>query len=115
VRRVPSSLGKFSGRTKTDDASPQPIVAQAVSVMLPGSETIYEGTIVGLLASQRGRRIVLIRLAVEHGPRQDDFRAPWFMKQPALEEWAEVAQFPKALQHACFPREGDSKSSSEMK
>jgi len=114
VRRVASSLGKFSGRTKTDDASPQPTVAQAVSVMFPGNETVYEGTIVGLLASQRGRRIVLVRLAVENGPRQDDFRAPWFTKRPALEEWAEVAQFPRALQHACFPREGDSKSSSEM-
>ena len=83
--------------------------------MFPGHETVYEGTIVGLLASQRGRRIVLVRLAVENGPRQDDFRAPWFMKRPVVEEWAEGAQFPKALQHACFPREGDSKSSSEMK
>ena len=114
MRRVASSLIKFSGRTKIDDASPQPTVAQAVSVMFPGNETVYEGTIVGLLASQRGRRIVLVRLAVENGPRQDDFRAPWFTKRPALEEWAEVAQFPRALQHACFPREGDSKSSSEM-
>ena len=92
-----------------------PIVKLAMSVMFPGNETIYEGTIVGLLASQRGRRIVLVRFAVENGPRQDDFRAPWFMKRPAVEEWAEVAQFPKALQQACFPRDGDSKSSSEMK
>jgi len=65
--------------------------------------------------SRASRSIVLVRLAVENGPRQDDFRAPWFMKRPALEEWAEVAQFPKAFQQACFPREGDSKSSSEMK
>jgi len=111
VRRVASSLLKFSGRTKAEDASLPPIVEQEVSVMFPGNETVYDGTIVGLLASQRGRRIALVRLAVENGPRQDDFRAPWFMKRPALEEWAEVAQFPKALQHACFPREGDSKSS----
>ena len=115
MRRVASSLVKLSGRTKTNDASPQPTVTQAVCVMFPGNETVYDGTIVGLLASQRGRRIVLVRLAVENGPRQDDFRAPWFLKRPALEEWAEVAQFPKALQQACFPREGDSKSSSEMK
>jgi hypothetical protein len=78
--------------------------------MFPGNETVYDGTIVGLLASQRGRRIVLVRLALENGPRQDDFRAPWFMKRPALEEWAEVAQFPKALQQACFPREGERES-----
>ena len=115
MRRVPSSLVTLSGRTKTNDASLQPVVAQAVSVMFPGNETVYEGTIVGLLASQRGRRIVLVRLAVENGPRQDDFRAPWFTKRPAVEEWAEVAQFPKALQQACFPRKGDSTSSSEMK
>ena len=112
MRRVPSSLVKLSGRTKADDASPQPTVAQAVSVMFPGNETVYDGTIVGLLASQRGRRIVLVRLAVENGPRQDDFRAPWFMKRPALEEWAEVAQFPKSLQQACFPHEGESGKSS---
>ena len=110
TRRVPSSLIVLSGRTKTNDASPQPTVAQAVSIMFPGNETVYDGTIVGLLASQRGRRIVLVRLAVENGPRQDDFRAPWFMKRPALEEWAEVAQFPKSLQQACFPREGESES-----
>ena len=110
MRRVPSSLVEVSDRTKTNDASLQPVVAQAVSVMFPGNETVYEGTIVGLLASQRGRRIALVRLAVENGPRQDDFRAPWFMKRPAVEEWAEVAQFPKALQHACFPREGESGS-----
>ena len=110
MRRVPSSLGKLSGRTKIDDASPQPTVAQAVSVMLPGNETVYDGRIVGLLASQRGRRIALVRLAVENGPRQDDFRAPWFLKRPVLEEWAEVAQFPKSLQQACFPREGESGS-----
>jgi len=115
VRRVASSLIKFSGRTKIDDASPQPTVAQAVRVMFPGNETVYDGTIVGLLASQRGRRIVLVRLAVENGPRQDDFRAPWFMKRPAVEEWAEVAQFPKALQQACFPREGESGKSSRVK
>jgi len=60
VRRVTSSLIKFSGCTKADDASLQPIVEQAVSVMFPGNETVYDGTIVGLLASQRGRRIVLV-------------------------------------------------------
>ncbi len=98
------SLIKLSGRTKADDPSPQPIVELPVSVMFPGNETVYDGTIVGLLASQRGRRIVLARLAVERGPRQDDFRAPWFPKRPAVEDWAEVAQFPKALQQACFPR-----------
>jgi hypothetical protein len=115
MRRITSSLVKFPGRTKTDDSSPQPIVEQEVSVMFPGNETVYDGTIIGLLASQRGRRIALVRLAVENGPRQDDFRAPWFMKRPAVEEWAEVAQFPKAFQQACFPRAGNSKSSSEMK
>ena len=104
-RRVPTSLVPLSGRAKTDHASPQPIVALPVSVMFPGNETVYDGTIVGLLASQRGRRIALVRLAVEDGPRQDDFRAPWFVKRPGVEEWAEVAQFPKALQQACFPRD----------
>ena len=82
------------------------------NVMFPGNATVYEGTIVGLLASQRGRRIVLVRLAVENGPRQDDFRAPWFPKRPAVEEWAEVAQFPRSLQQACFPREDERASSS---
>jgi hypothetical protein len=95
---------------RADVASPQPIVAMLVSVMFPGNATVYDGTIVGLLVSQRGRRIVLVRLAVENGPRQDDFRAPWFRKQPAVEEWAEVAQFPKALQQACFPHEAESSS-----
>ena len=108
--RHTSSLVTLSGRTKTGAASLQPIVAQAVSVMFPGNETVYDGRIVGLLASQRGRRIALVRLAVENGPRQDDFRAPWFRKRPALEEWSEVAQFPKSLQQACFPREGESGS-----
>lgn len=60
---------------------------------------VYDGTIVGLLPSQCGRRIALVRLAVENGPRQDDFRAPWFTKRP---EWAEVAQFPKSLQPPAF-------------
>ena len=105
VRRVPSSLTALSGRAKTADASLQPLVQMAVSVMFPGNEAVYDATIVGLLASQRGRRIALVRLAVENGPRQDDFRAPWFTKQPGVEEWAEVAQFPKSLQQACFPRE----------
>src|SRR5689334_21866471 len=96
-QRVPASLVKLPGRAKTADTSSQPVVQMAVSVMFPNA-TVYEGTIVGLLASQRGRRIVLVRLSVEDGPRQDDFRAPWFPKRPAVEEWAEVAQFPKALQ-----------------
>ncbi len=85
------------------DAS-QPAVGLAVSVMFPGQDGIYDATIVGLLASQRGRRIALVRLAVEHGPREDDFRAPWFARRPDVAEWAEVAQMPKALQAACFPR-----------
>ena len=107
------SLPNARGRAKTADASSQqPVVQMPVSVMFPGNATVYEGTIVGLLASQRGRRIVLVRLAVEDGPRQDDFRAPWFPKRPDLEEWAETAQFPKALQQACFPREGARASSS---
>jgi hypothetical protein len=38
VRRVASSLIKFSGSTKTHDASLQPIVEQAVSVMFPGDD-----------------------------------------------------------------------------
>ena len=76
-----------------------------VSVMFLGNDTVYHGTIVGLLASQRGRRIALVRLAVKKGPRQDDFRAAWFPQRPAVDEWAEVAQFPKSLQQACFPRE----------
>lgn len=97
-------------RAKTADASLQPVVQMAVSVMFPGNATVYDGTIVGLLASQRGRRIALVRLAVENGPRQDDFRAPWFVKRPGVEEWAEVAQFPKSLQQACVPREGESAS-----
>lgn len=112
VRRVTSSLVKFADRTKGNDASLLPVVEMAVSVMFPGNETVYDGTIVGLLASQRGRRIALVRLAVENGPRQDDFRAPWFMTRPAVEEWGEVAQFPKSLQQACFPREGERGSSS---
>lgn len=105
--RVPISLVTRLGGAKTADAPSRPVVQMAVSVMFPGNETVYDGTIVGLLASQRGRRIVLVRLAVENGPRQDDFRVPWFPKRPAVEEWAEVAQFPKALQHACFPRDGE--------
>jgi hypothetical protein len=72
--------------------------------MLPGNATVYFATIVGLLASQRGRRIALIGLAVEDGPRQDDFRAPWFGEPLGVEEWAEVAQFPRSLQQACFRR-----------
>ena len=56
MRRVASSLLTFSGRTKANEASLPPIVAQAVSVMFPGNETVYEGTIVELLASQRGSR-----------------------------------------------------------
>jgi hypothetical protein len=32
------------------------------------------------------------------------------MKRPALEDWAEVVQFPKSLQQACFPREGERES-----
>jgi hypothetical protein len=72
---------------------------------VPRQWAVYDGAIVGLLASQRGRRIALVRLAIENGPRQDDFRAPWFVKRPGVEEWAEIAQFPKALQQACFPRD----------
>lgn len=81
------------------------MVELAVSVMFPGNGTVYDGTIVGLLASQRGRRIALVRLAVENGPRQDDFRAPWFPRRPGLAEWAEVAQLPTSFQAACFPQE----------
>ena len=109
-RRVPTSLVARFGHTTTVDASRTPVVQMTVGVMFPGNETIYDGTIVGLLASQRGRRIALVRLAVENGPRQDDFRAPWFTKRPGSAEWAEVAQFPKLLQQACFPREGEPES-----
>ncbi len=112
TRKVPGPLTALPGRATTADTSSQPVVQMPVSVMFPGNATVYEGTIVGLLASQRGRRIVLVRLAVENGPRQDDFRAPWFPKRPAVEDWAEVAQFPNALQQACFPREGERASSS---
>ena len=99
-RKGTSSLVKFPSRMRADVDSPQPFVAMPVSVMFPGNETVYDGTIVGLLASQRGRRIALVRLAVENGPRHDDFRAPWFPKRPGVEEWAEVAQLPKSLQPA---------------
>ncbi len=84
---------------------PQPLVELAVHVMFPGNGTLYDGTIVGLLPSQRGRRIALVRLAVENGPRQDDFRAPWFPQQPGDAEWAEVALFPTSFHAAAFPRE----------
>jgi hypothetical protein len=104
-RKGPSSLVKFPSRIRADVDSPQPVVQMPVSVMFPGSATLYDGTIVGLLASQRGRRIALVRLAVENGPRQDDFRAPWFPKRPGIEEWAEVAELPTSFQAACFPRE----------
>ena len=99
-------LGTHRRPSTADAGSPQPVVELPVSVMFPGNETVYLGKIVGLLASQRGRRIALVRLAVENGPRQDDFRAPWFPKRPDVEAWAEVAQFPSSLQAACFPREG---------
>ena len=105
--QVPISIVTRPGRAKADHASSHPVVQMAVSVMFPGNAIVYEGTIVGLLALQRGRRVVLVRLAVENGPRQDDFRAAWFPKRPAVEEWAEVVQFPKAFQQACFPREGE--------
>lgn len=104
-RKGTSSLVKFPSRMRADVDAPHPTVQMPVRVMFPGNDTLYDGTIVGLLASQRGRRIALVRLAVENGPRQDDFRAAWFPKRPGVEAWAEVAQLPTAFQAACFPRE----------
>ena len=98
---------KRFGSARTDRAGEPPAVGSIVSVMFRGREGVFDATIVGMLASQRGRRVALVRLAVENGPRQDDFRAPWFPKRPGVEEWAEVAQFPASLQQACFPREAD--------
>jgi hypothetical protein len=92
-------------RLGTAPAGVVPTVGLSVSVMFRGQDDIFASTIVGLLASQRGRRIALVRLAVENGPRQDDFRAPWFPAPLGVEEWAEVAQFPASMQQACFPRE----------
>ena len=92
-----------SSATKPATPAVEPGVGLAVTVMFRSQEGAYAATIVGMLASQRGRRVALVRLAVEHGPREDDFRAPWFPNAPGVEEWAEVAQFPAALQQACFP------------
>lgn len=88
--------------------APAPRVNDGVRVQFPNDATIYDGTVVGMLASQRGRRIALVRLAVEQrdhrvNPRQDDFRAVWFGAQPSVEDWAEVAQMPQTTQAACFP------------
>ncbi len=95
--------GKRVRATTPGASAVEPGVGLAVTVMFRGQDGTYDATIVGMLASQRGRRIALVRLAVEHGPREDDFRAPWFPQAPGVEEWAEVAQFPASLQQACFP------------
>lgn len=78
-------------------------VNDTVRVQFPGDPTIHTATVVGMLPAQRGRRIALVRLARESGPRQDDFRAVCFAAPPGVEEWAEVAQMPQAMQAACFP------------
>jgi hypothetical protein len=103
---IRSRMKRF-GSARTDAAGAPPAVGATISVMFRSRGGTFDATIVGLLASQRGRRIALVRLAVENGPRQDDFHAPWFPQRPGVEEWAEVAQFPASLQQACFPREKD--------
>jgi hypothetical protein len=98
---------KSFGSTRTEAAGAPPAAGSTISVMFRGREGTFDATIVDLLASQRGRRIALVRLAIENGPLQDDLRAPWFPQRPDIEEWVEVAQFPASLQQACFPREKD--------
>ena len=92
-----------------DQGARTPRVNDTVRVQFPNDPTVYEGAVVGMLASQRGRKIALVRLAVEQrdrlNPRQDDFRAVWFAEQPDVAGWAEVAQMPQTTQAACFPRE----------
>ena len=114
IGRLTGITGGKAGRGRANGSATrpgapavEPSVGLAVTVMFRGQEGAYAATIVGMLASQRGRRVALVRLAVEHGPREDDFRAPWFPHAPGVEEWAEVAQFPAALQQACFPAEAD--------
>ena len=89
--------------------APAPRATDTVSVQFPDDDTVYVGTVVGMLAPQRGRKIALVRLAVEQrdrvNPRQDDFRAVWFGAKPGVEDWAEVAQMPQTTQAACFPAE----------
>lgn len=94
-------------RLRRTDSAPR--VNDTVSVQFPDDGTVYVGTVVGMLAPQRGRKVALVRLAVEQrdrvNPRQDDFRAVWFGAKPGVEDWAEVAQMPQTTQAACFPAE----------
>ena len=66
---------KRFGSVRTYTAGAPPAVGSTISVMFRGREGSFNATIVGLLASQRGRRIALVRLALENGPRHDNFRS----------------------------------------
>jgi hypothetical protein len=84
----------------------QPRVELPVRVVFAtATGRVYDGRVVALLPPVRGRRIVLVRLAVEDGPRADDFRALWFPARPTEREWTALREYPKMLQQACFPQE----------
>ena len=84
----------------------QPRVGLPMSVMFATSiGRAYNGRIVAHLPAVCCRRIVLVRLAVEDGPRADDFRAPWVAARPTEQEWPAIMEYSKMLQQACFPLE----------
>ena len=82
----------------------QPRVEMPVRVAFATAvDRVYDGRIVALLPPVGGRRVVLVRLAVEAGPRTDDFRALWFPAPPTEREWTDVGAHATTLRQACFP------------